>query len=453
MAEKITPQSLEAEQSTLGAMMMEPDAIITTLELLNTGDFYRELHQKIFNVIIHLFEKNEPVDLITVVEELRKRDELEAIGGAAYLTALIEACPSAANAESYAKAVQEKSALRQLLRASEAIAGDVYNSDDDAANVVERAEKRLIAIGSRQLSSADEPSGMEELILDYRKSIVESTRNPSLAFGIPTGFVDLDNLTSGWQDTDLIIIAARPSMGKTGMMLQTVLSVAESGTEPVAIFSLEMSKAQLIKRLAATKAGLDSNRIRKNTLHDDEWSRLHEATEALRHLPIIIFDKPAMTTFEIRAGLRRITSKFGKPRLIAIDYLQLAHHTGSENRTQEISEIARTLKTIARENVCPVIALSQLSRAVEQREDKRPILSDLRESGSIEAEADIVALMYRESYYKKLKSPTTWQQNEDDVAEVIIGKQRNGPTGTVRLVWRPECTRFENLAPGWQQEH
>jgi replicative DNA helicase len=357
----------------------------------------------------------------------------------------------------YAKVVAEKSTLRQLLKASEQISADVFNLDPDemdVSTIVAKSEKRIIDVGSRQLRDAKPVDTMEVLVQDYRRRLVERTNNPSLAFGIDTGFADLNHLTGGWQDTDLIIIAARPSMGKTGCMLQTVLSCAKRRVEPVVVFSLEMSKEQLMNRLVAIEAMVDGNSIRKSTVADDDWLKIDHATEVLSELPILIFDTPAMTTFEMRAHLRRVEKDYGKPAMIAVDYLQLAHHHGKvENRTQEISEIARTFKSMARENVCPLIALSQLSRAVEQREDKRPILSDLRESGSIEAEADVVAMMYREGYYKKLKAASVAGQNDNDVTEVIIGKQRNGPTGTVKLLWRPEYTRLENMAPDWAQQH
>jgi replicative DNA helicase len=455
--ERVTPQSLESEQSTLGAMMMERDAIARAIESLSGDDFYRELHRKIFMVIIGLFDKGEPVDLITVVEELRRKGQLEEVGGAAYLTALIEACPSAANVESYAKVVVEKSVLRQLLKASEAISGDVYNQDsDDIHDLVDRSEKRIFEIGSRQLR--DGFSHIKPLLMQAYDQIERQFQRKGEATGVSTGFADLDDITSGLQQTDLVIVAARPSMGKTALCLNIAHHIALKERLPVAVFSLEMSKEQLVQRLICSEASINSRDMRRGFLQDSDWHRVSDAVNKLYQAPIFIDDTPGASTFEMRAKARRLTAEHGQLGLIVVDYLQLAHHGGkNENRVQEISEIARSFKSMARELKCPLIALSQLSRAVEQREDKRPILSDLRESGSIEAEADVVAFIYRPSYYKNklfkkdgTHGPSTSGNNEPDpdegIAEIIIGKQRNGPTGTIRLGFQPEHARFTNLA-------
>jgi len=451
--ERITPQSLESEQSTLGAMMMERDAIARAVELLSGDDFYRELHKKIWNVITTLFDKGEPVDLITVVEDLRRRNQLEEVGGAAYLTALIESCPSAANVEAYAKAVAEKSALRQLLKATEVIAASVYDCDtDDVGKIIDESEKQIFEISSKRRTTGF--VHMKQLLMAAYEQIETQYHRKGQATGISTGFADLDEITSGLQPTDLIIVAARPSMGKTALCLNIANHIALRERLPVAIFSLEMSKEQLIQRMICSDAMIDGQKLRRGYMEDSDWHRVTDTINKLYQAPMFIDDTPGMGTFEMRAKARRLTAEHGQLGLIVVDYLQLAHHSGkNENRVQEISEIARSFKSMARELKCPLVALSQLSRAVEQREDKRPMLSDLRESGSIEAEADVVAFIYRPSYYKQKMFKQQMQQGEqpehdpdEGIAEIIIGKQRNGPTGTVRLAFQPEHARFTNLA-------
>jgi len=449
--ERITPQSLEAEQSTLGAMLMERDAVARTVELLTADDFYRELHRKIFTAIVTLFDKGEPADLITVVEELRRKGQLGE-DGPAYLTALIEACPSAANVESYAKVVSEKSILRKLLTASGEISNLAYGEVDDVNDLVDQAERKIFEIGSKRLRS-DGFTHIKPLLMSAYDQIEHQFQRRGEATGTPTGFYDLDDITSGLQPTDLIIVAARPSMGKTALCLNIAHHIALKERLPVAVFSLEMSKEQLVQRLICSEAKINSRDLRRGFLQDQDWHRVTNAVNNLYQAPIFIDDTPGVSTFEMRAKARRLTAEYGQLGLIVVDYLQLAHHAGkNENRVQEISEIARSFKSMARELKVPLIALSQLSRAVEQREDKRPILSDLRESGSIEAEADIVAFIYRPSYYKnKLykqdgNDPGPSEPDPDEgIAEVIIGKQRNGPVGTVRLGFEPEFARFTNL--------
>lgn len=448
--ERITPQSLEAEQSTLGAMLMERDAIARAVEIVSTDDFYRELNRKIFNAILLLFDRGEPVDLITVVEQLRNRNQLDEVGGAAYLTALIESCPSAANVESYAKAVAEKSVLRQLLSASDQIKDWAYGEVDDVNHLVDQSEKKIFEIGSKRLREGF--SHIKPLLMTAYDQIERQFQRKGEATGTPTGFYDLDDITSGLQPTDLVIVAARPSMGKTALCLNIAHHVALHEKMPVAIFSLEMSKEQLVQRLICSEAQINSRDLRRGFLQDSDWHRVTNAVNNLYQAQIFIDDSPGASTFEMRAKARRLTAEHGQLGLIVVDYLQLAHSSNkSENRVQEISEIARAFKSMARELKAPLIALSQLSRAVEQREDKRPILSDLRESGSIEAEADVVAFIYRPSYYKqkmfkKGEAPTSSEPDPDEgIAEVIIGKQRNGPVGTIRLSFQPEFARFTNL--------
>jgi replicative DNA helicase len=455
LRERITPQSNEAEMATLGAMIMERDAIARSVELLSAEDFYRELHRKIFGAILNLFDKGEPVDYVTVSEELRRRGQLEEIGGAEYLSALIYQCPSAANVEAYAKAVSEKSSLRKLASTADEIMGSAYGEVDDVNALVDEAEKKIFAISNKRLGEGF--SHIKPLLMNAYDQIERQFQHKGEATGTPTGFAELDDVTAGLQPTDLIIVAARPSMGKTALCLNIAHHVAMKERLPVAIFSLEMSKDQLVQRLICSEAQINSRDLRRGFLQDSDWHRVTNAVNNLYQAPIFIDDQPSATTFEMRAKARRLAAEHGQLGLIVIDYLQLAHASGKpENRVNEISEIARSFKTMARELKCPIIALSQLSRAVEQREDKRPMLSDLRESGSIEAEADVVAFIYRPSYYKNkmfkkdgASGPAPGMPPEVDpdegIAEIIIGKQRNGPTGTIRLGFQPEFARFTNL--------
>ena len=449
--ERLTPQTLEGEQSTIGAMLMDRDAIARVVEILNADDFYREIHRKIFNALLTLFDRGEPVDIVTAVEELRRRNHLDDVGGAAYLQALIEACPSSANVDSYAKAVGEKSTLRQIIRATEEIAGWTYGEVDDVNELVDKSEKRLFEIGSRRMKEGFSP--IKPILMHAYDQIERQFQRKGEATGISTGFYDLDEITSGLQPTDLLIIAARPSMGKTALVMNIAHHIALHDRLPVAIFSLEMSKEQLVQRLICSEAMINSRDLRRGYLQDSDWHRVTNAVNNLYQAPIFIDDTPGASTFEMRAKARRLMAEHGNLGLIVVDYLQLAHFAGkNENRVQEISEIARSFKSMARELKVPLIALSQLSRAVEQREDKRPILSDLRESGSIEAEADLVGFIYRPSYYKqkmykKGEQPVSAEPDPDEgIAEIIIGKQRNGPVGTIRLGFQPDFARFTNLA-------
>jgi len=456
--EKLTPQSLESEQSTLGAMMLERDAIARAVENLTAEDFYREGHKKIFAAMLKLFDRGEPVDIVTVAEELRRNGLLEELGGSEYLAALTDACPSSANVEAYARVVSEKSVLRQLVSASERIAGWAYAESEEVQTIVDRAEKSIFEIGQRQLR--DGFSHIKPLLMHAYDQIESQFRNRGEATGVATGFRELDDYTSGLQPTDLIILAARPSMGKTALCLNIAHHVALKEKKPVAIFSLEMSKDQLVQRLICSQAAIRSQDMRRGRLEDRDWHNITNAVNDLYQAPIFIDDQPGQSTFEMRAKARRLTAENGQLGLVVVDYLQLAHASGKpENRVQEISEIARSFKSMARELKCPIIALSQLSRAVEQREGKRPMLSDLRESGSIEAEADLVMFIYRASYYKRKPMQKPGEPNpnlepdpDEGIAEIIIGKQRNGPVGAFRLGFQPEFARFTNLAPSSYQE-
>ena len=384
--EKLTPQSLEAEQSTLGAMLMERDAVARSVEILTVDDFYRELHKKIFKSVLKLFDKGEPIDIVTVAEDLRRNGMLEEVGGSEYLSALIEACPSSVNVEAYAKVVSEKSVLRQLLRAADQISGMVYADGDEVDGLVDQSEKLIFDINRQKLKTGF--THIKPLLMTAYDQIEKQFQHRGEATGISTGFVDLDDITSGLQPTDLVILAARPSMGKTALCLNIAHHIALKERQPVAVFSLEMSKEQLVQRLICSEASIKSQDLRRGRVQDGDWHRITNAVNNLYQAPIFIDDQPGQGTFEMRAKARRLTAEHGQLGLIVVDYLQLAHSSGkSENRVQEISEIARAFKSMARELKCPLIALSQLSRAVEQREDKRPMLSDLRESGCLTGEA------------------------------------------------------------------
>ncbi|MCS6858788.1 MAG: replicative DNA helicase [Abditibacteriales bacterium] len=447
---KVIPQSLEAEQSTLGAMLLDRDAIALAAERLKPEDFYREGHRQIFAAILHLFDRGDPADIVTVTNELRRRGQLDTTGGAPYLMTLMENCPAAANVEQYAAIVEEKAILRGLLAAADQVQGWVYEGGENIEALIDRAEQAIFKVGQRRLTG--DFAELKALLHDAFEQIEMQFKHKGRATGIPTGFDDLDRLTSGLQPSDLIIVAARPSMGKTSLCLGIGHHVAVHEKMPVAIFSLEMSKSQLVQRLICAEARVNSQKFRSGYLDDNDWHKIAGAVERLYDAPIFIDDTPAISTFEMRAKARRLKAELGTLGLIIVDYLQLVRTSGrSENRVQEVSEIARSLKSLARELNVPLIALSQLSRAVEQREDKRPQLSDLRESGSIEAEADLVLFIHREAYYrqgrhKEDKAGDTKTDADDRLAEIIVGKQRNGPTGTIKLVFLSEYAKFESLA-------
>lgn len=462
LLKKIPPQNLEAEQSTLGSMMIDMTALEKGIEILNPDDFYREAHQLIFDVLRSLAERNEPVDIITVQEELRRMGKLEDVGGTEYLMSLIDAVPTASNIEYYAKIVEEKAILRRLIDASTQISGWCYSQADDADALVDRAEQLIFKISQKRMGEYFTPLSMlaheafEKIETQYREQLPIS--------GLSTGFKRFDEITSGLQPSDFIIVAARPSMGKTAFVLDIARHVAIKEKKPVALFSLEMSKEQLALRLICAQSKVDAQHLRSGKIQNDEWVRLADGVGKLYEAPIFIDDNTAITPLQMRAKCRRLKAEHGL-NLIVVDYLQLmSSNKRTENRVQEIGEIARSLKGLARELNVPVIALSQLSRSVEQRVDKRPMLMDLRESGSIEAEADVVAFLYREAYYKHKEIIYDEDGNTvdiiarqdasqvDNTAEVIIGKQRNGPTGIIKLAFIPEYACFENLAEGFRGE-
>lgn len=432
---RIPPQNIEAEQSVLGSMLLSREAIIEVSEILRAEDFYKESHKKLFDVIMEMFEKDIPVDLVTVVDELRKRDMLEVVGGIEYLASLTSSVITTANVSYYAKLIKEKATLRRLIEASSEIMELSYQ-EDDVETVLDIAEQKIFDIAQGRNTTTF--SSMKDILMDTFYKIEELYKNKGKLTGIPSGFPDLDAKTAGFQPSDFILIAARPSMGKTSFALNIAQNAALLTGLPVAIFSLEMSKEQLVTRLICSTANIDSQKLKTGNLDEEDWMKLAAAMTPLSKAPIYIDDTPGVTVMDIRAKARRLKLEKGLG-LVMIDYLQLMQGRGrAENRQQEISEISRSLKSLARELNVPVITLSQLSRAPETRSDHRPVLSDLRESGAIEQDADIVMFLYRDDYYHK-------DSEKKNIAEVIIAKHRNGPTGVVELLWLAQYTKFVSL--------
>lgn len=442
MEERVPPQNIEAEQSVLGAMLIDKEAIAKATEILSADDFYREAHRVIFNAMLELYNKNEAVDMITVTDILRRDNKLEDIGGIAYITSLANVVLTAANVKFHADIVAEKSVLRQLVRVSTEIAAMGYEANDEVGTLLDTAESRILEIANKKKKSDFTPIG--DVLMNAVQSIEKLLQNRGGLTGLPSGFNDLDKLTSGLHPSDFIILAARPSMGKTALALNIVQNVAlrahkKVGGEPksVAFFSLEMSKEQLVNRMLCAEANIDSQRLRVGEMADKDWDALWEACDVMSKAKIYIDDTAGITVMDMRSRARRLKAEHGLD-LIVVDYLQLMQGSGKRNssgdRQQEVSEISRSLKALARELDVPVIALSQLSRSVEARQVKRPMLSDLRESGSLEQDADIVAFLYREDYY----NPET----ENKHTELIIAKHRNGPVDTVNLFFHKQFTKF-----------
>jgi replicative DNA helicase len=433
---KTPPHDIRAEQSVLGAMILDKEAILDIIEIIKNEDFYRQSHQVIFNAVMELYEKNEPVDMITLGDALTSQDALETIGGIEYLNDLTTQGIITTNAKYYAKIIEEKSMLRRLIHASSEIL-DMGYSTEKAEAVLELAEKSIFDISQKK--NRDGFSSIKEILIETYEEIEKAYASEGSITGISTGFRDLDSKTSGLQRSDLILIAARPSMGKTAFSVNLCQNVATQNKDAsVAVFSLEMAKAQLVQRMLATQAGVGLGKIRNGDLDAEDWAKLASASAPLSQSKIYIDDTPGITVMEIRAKCRRLKMEHGLD-LIMIDYLQLMSGGGKqENRQQEISNISRGLKGLAREMDCPVIALSQLSRAPELRADHRPILSDLRESGAIEQDADIVMFLYRDEYYFN-------DSEKKGIGEIIIAKQRNGETGTVELAWLGDLVKFVNL--------
>ncbi|MBI4683866.1 MAG: replicative DNA helicase [Nitrospirae bacterium] len=437
LLDKLPPQNIEAEQSVLGAVMLENDALPTIIELISRDDFYKESHRKIFDAMIELFEKNQPIDLITVAEELRKRNDIDTAGGESYLSALASQVPTAANIKYHSKIIREKALMRSLIKSTSEIATKVYEDSLDADELVDHAERIIFDIADKRIKTSF--VSLKDLLKGSFETIEHLYDKKSTITGIASGFNDLDELTSGFQHGDLIIIGGRPSMGKTALGLDIARYVGVELREPVAIFSLEMSNAQLALRMLCADAMVDSNKVRKGMINKHEdWNRLTTAAGRLTEAPIFIDDSSTITVLEMRAKARRLKMEHKGLSLILVDYLQLMRGRGNfERREQEISEISRSLKALAKELSVPVVALSQLNRAVEQRHDKRPNLSDLRESGAIEQDADVIIFLYRDETYNQ-------DTPDKGKAEINIAKQRNGPTKTINLTFLPQYTRFTN---------
>ncbi|MBO8165106.1 MAG: replicative DNA helicase [Brevibacillus sp.] len=434
--DRVPPQNTEAEQSVLGAVFLSKEALHTAIEILRPEDFYKTAHQRIFQTMLDLYEKGEPVDLVTVTAELQDQKVLEEVGGVTYLTNLASAVPTAANVEYYARIVEEKALLRRLIRTATQIANDGYTREDDVGQIIADAERYILELSQNRNSGGFIP--IRDVLMETYERIEFLSQRKGEVTGIPSGYPDLDKMTSGFQRSDLIILAARPSVGKTAFALNVAQNVAARAGECVAIFSLEMAASQLVQRMLCAEGNIDAQKMRTGWLDEDDWQKLTMAIGTLSKAPIFIDDTPGITVQDIRAKCRRLQAERGLG-MILIDYLQLIHGRGrGENRQQEVSEISRTLKGIARELNVPVLALSQLSRSVEQRQDKRPMMSDIRESGSIEQDADIVAFLYRDDYYNR-------EAENKNVIEVIIAKQRNGPTGTVELAFLKEYNKFVSL--------
>ncbi|MEA4846817.1 MAG: replicative DNA helicase [Clostridiaceae bacterium] len=435
MIQRIPPNNIEAEQSVLGAMLLDKEAISTATEFISGEDFYREAHKEIFEAIVDIYNRGEPVDLITLTEKLKTRNTLEAVGGITFLTNLMDAVPTTYNIKYYAKIVEDKSLLRKLIKSSTDIIQKSYQAADDIGEIIDDAEKGIFNISLNRSSQGF--IHLKDILNVNFDKIEELYLNKGRITGVPTGFSDLDNKLSGLQKSDLILIAARPSMGKSSFMMNIVQHAAVREKVTTAIFSLEMSKEQLTQRLLCSEALIDAHRLRIGDINEDEWVKLARAMGPLSEAPIYIDDTPSISITEMRAKSRRLKLEHNLG-LIVIDYLQLMQGNGrAESRQQEISEISRSLKALAREINVPVVALSQLSRAPEMRADHRPILSDLRESGAIEQDADVVMFLYRDEYYH----PDTEKKN---IGEINISKQRNGPTGTIELVWLGQFTKFVN---------
>ena len=436
---KVPPQNIEAEQSILGGILLENSSINSALEVLSKGDFYNEAHRKIFSIIIELSEKNEPVDLITLSNALKDKSLLDSVGGTSYLASLVDNVPSAANVANYAKIVKEKAILRGLIGSATDIINSCYETGSDVDEVLDKAEHSIFEISENKVRPSFYP--IRDIVKDSFRAIEDLYARKELITGVPTGFDKIDDLTCGLQKSDLIIVAGRPSMGKTAFALNIAQFAALEGQTPVAIFSLEMSKEQLAFRLLASEAKVDSQRLRKGFLGETDWPKLTTAAGRLSEAPLYIDDTPAITVLEMKAKSRRLAADAGLG-LIVVDYIQLMRAGGyRDNREQEISEISRSLKALAKELKVPVIALSQLNRKVEDRTNRRPQMADLRESGAIEQDADVIAFIYRDEVYNKSDD-----NPEKGMAEIIIGKQRNGPTGIVRLAFLEKFTSFENLA-------
>ncbi|WP_138419131.1 replicative DNA helicase [Aquibacillus sediminis] len=441
--DRTPPHNIEAEQAVLGAVFLEPESLSKASELLMPDDFYRASHQRIFGVMMKLSDRGEPIDLVTVTTELSNERVLDEIGGVSYLSDLANSVPTAANIEYYSRIVEEKALLRNLIRTATDIVTTSYSQEDDVPGVLNEAEKSILEVSHRNNSGSFK--NIKDVLIEVYDNIEQLHHNDGGVTGIATGFHDLDHITSGFQRNDLIIIAARPSVGKTAFALNIAQNVAIKTEENVAIFSLEMGADQLVSRMLCAEGNIDAQRLRTGNFEAEDWGKLTMAMGSLSNAGIFIDDTPGIRVNEIRSKCRRLKQEHGLG-MILIDYLQLIQGSGNskENRQQEVSEISRSLKGLARELNVPLIALSQLSRGVESRQDKRPMMSDLRESGSIEQDADIVGFLYRDDYYDQ-------ESEKQNIIEIILAKQRNGPVGTVELAFVKEYNKFVDLDHRYQE--
>lgn len=436
--EKLLPQNIEAECGVLGSIIIDPEAIVQISDFLRTDDFYRDAHRTIFEVILQLYEEREPADFITICDELERRNKLEEVGGASYITSLINQVPTSGNVEFYARIVERTAILRRLIHAAGQIAAIAYE-EGDADIALDKAEQLIFNISQRHTRS--DFAHMRDILAEYMNKLDQLHERRGTIVGVPTGFTDLDRLTGGLQKSDLIVLAARPGIGKSSLALSLAHNSALKYQNSIAVFSLEMSKDQLAQRLLSMDAGIDQQRLRTGRIEDDEWDRIVYAMDTLSEANIWIDDTAGISTMEMRSKARRLQAEHGID-LIIVDYLQLMQATiggkRNENRVQEISEISRSLKGLARELNIPVLALAQLSRAVESRQSKVPQLSDLRESGSIEQDSDIVMFIYRDDLYNQ-------ESERKNIADIIIAKHRNGPIGEISLYFQASQTRFRDL--------
>jgi replicative DNA helicase len=435
--DRVPPHNIEAEESLLGAMMISKDAVLTASEIVDIDDFYRDSNREVYRAITNLYSQGEPVDPVTVAEELKKMGSLEKVGGKVFIHSLVSNVPIAANAKYYATIVNNNALLRRLINAATRIATMGYEVPSDIESTIDKAEQLIFDVSKARHKS--KPSSLKELLAETFEQIEKLYDSKSYLTGLPTGYIEFDKKTAGLQPSDLIVVAARPAMGKTSFTLGIAQHVALVEKKALAIFSLEMSKQQLTQRLMCSEARIDASRLRSGTLRDEDWPKLSRAVGRLAEAQIFIDDTASITLLELRAKIRRLMAR-QELSLIIVDYLQLMQAgVNYENRQQEISDISRSLKILGRELNIPVIAVSQLSRAVEQRTNKRPMLADLRESGAIEQDADLVVFIYRDEVYN--------EDTEDrGIAEVIIGKHRNGPTGMVKMAFLEQYTKFTNLA-------
>ncbi len=442
---RIPPHSIEGESSVIGGLLLSNDAWDRVSDILGDADFYRYEHRLIYGAIGALINNSRPADVITVFEHLQSQGRAEEVGGLSYLNSLAQYVPSASNIRRYAEIVRDRSILRKLVTASDEIATNAFNTKGrQVSDIVDESEQKIFNIGEQGKRNGGGFQAMDTLVVKLLDRVQEMADNPNDVTGVPTGFYDLDRMTAGLQAGDLIVLAARPSMGKTALAINIAEHVALNEGLPVAVFSMEMGAAQLAVRIVGSIGRIDQGHLRTGKLSDDEWPRLSEAIEKLRTISLHIDESAGLTSGDLRSSARRLSRQCGQLGLIVVDYLQLMSGNGGdgENRATELGEISRGLKMLARELKCPVIALSHLNRSVEQRPDKRPMMSDLRESGAIEQDADIIMFIYRDEYYTKEAC------KEPGVAEIIIAKQRNGPTGTVKLAFLRNITKFESLASG-----